>query len=94
MAERGGQMPSNGTEQTGSGMDTATTGLAINVISAEAEGEVQSAGAQNSQPPPEGEGAGRDDGVARPAQGGQNQFTPGGRKTRKTGNVDTHGRSS
>ena len=47
MMERGAQMPSNGTEQAESGMATATTGLAVNVTPAGAEGEVQSAGAHN-----------------------------------------------
>ena len=74
-------MPSNDMRQAGSGFAPATTELAVNVTSAGGEGEVKSAGAQNSQPQPEGGGPGRDDGVARRVQGGQNQFTPGGRAT-------------
>ena len=43
MAKRGGQMPSDGTEQTRSGMATATTGLVVNATSEGAEGGTQSA---------------------------------------------------
>ena len=65
MAERGGQTPTDGSEQTGPGMATAATGLAVNATSAGAEGGTRSAGAQNPQPPLEGGGIGHVDGVAR-----------------------------
>ena len=76
MAERGGQTPRDGTEQTGSGMATAATGLAANATSAGAKGGAQSAGAQNPLPPLAGGGLEHADGVARPVQGEQNQFSP------------------
>ena len=62
-------------EQTGPGMATAATGLAVNATSAGTEGGAQSAGAQNPQPLLEGGGLGHVDGVARPVQDGRNQFT-------------------
>ena len=76
MAERGGQTPRDGKEQTGSGMATAATGLAANVTSAGAKGGAQSEGAQNPLPPLADGGLGHVDEVARPVQGEQNQFSP------------------
>ena len=75
MAERGGQTPTDGTEQTGSGMATAATGLAVDATSAGAEGGTRGAGVENPQPPLEGRGIGHVDGVARPAQDRQSQCT-------------------
>ena len=66
----------------GQGADRAGHGygcngvVAVNATTAGTEGGAQSAGAQNPQPPLECGGLGHVDGVARPVQDGQDQFSP------------------